>query len=275
MKAKERYQFYLYAYCLMANHFHLLLETRLPNISKIMHYIKGSYTTYYNIRHQRTGHLFQGRFKSIIVDKDSYLLELSRYIHLNPVRGGVVKEPDAYIWSSYRGYVGKKDEYIDYQQVRQYVNMTRNQYQRFVILGLKKSESFLNNIYAGFVLGSERFIKDILMDLNLQVIGDDVAHRRILQDDVMKSEDVIDKVTKYYKVDLETIKTSKSHPMHTKQVLIHLLHRYTGLTNREIGKLVNMRPSAVSKAHVTIAKLIETDRSMKSVIDKIISTFEG
>jgi len=70
VKAKERFQFSLYAYCLMANHFHLLLETMLPNISRIMHYINGSYTTYYNIRHRRTGHLFQGGFKSIVVDTE-------------------------------------------------------------------------------------------------------------------------------------------------------------------------------------------------------------
>ena len=103
MKAKERYQFYLYAYCLMVNHFHLLVETLLPNISKIMHYIKGSYTTYYNIRHRRTGHLFQGRFKSIVVDKDAYFQGLTRYIHLNPVYAGIVKDPAAHRWSSYCG----------------------------------------------------------------------------------------------------------------------------------------------------------------------------
>ncbi len=86
LKAKERYQFRFYAYALMPNHFHLLIETLKPNISQIMHYIKSSYTTYYNTKRKNVGHLFQGRFKSIVVDQDNYFLLLTRYIHLNPVR---------------------------------------------------------------------------------------------------------------------------------------------------------------------------------------------
>src|SRR4030042_1476443 len=203
MKAKERYQFYLYAYCLMANHFHLLVETLLPNISKIMHYIKGSYTTYYNIRHRRTGHLFQGRFKSIVVDKDAYFLELTRYIHLNPVYAGIVPDPGAYRWSSYRGYVGKKDEFIDKDETRQYLGMTRGQYQRFVLEGIKKPKDPLKKVYAGFLLGSVGFIKEMLQDREIKIASDDLAHKKILRDDIKVAEKTIGAVTKYYKITIE------------------------------------------------------------------------
>ncbi|MFH1777795.1 MAG: transposase [Candidatus Omnitrophota bacterium] len=89
-KGKERYQFYLYAYVLMTNHYHLLIETTQANISRIMQYLNTSYTTYYNVKKKKSGHLFQGRYKSILVEKDNYFLELSRYIHLNPVRAKLV-----------------------------------------------------------------------------------------------------------------------------------------------------------------------------------------
>lgn len=275
VKAKERYQFYLYAYCLMSNHFHLLLETRLANISKIMHFIKGSYTTYYNIRHRRYGHLFQGRFKSIIIDKDSYFLELSRYIHLNPVRAGIVKDPLKYVWSSYRGYMGKKDDYIDIDQVRRYVGMGHRRYRRFVLDGISEPKDPLSKVYAGFLLGSVGFIKEKLKDLEIQITSEEVAHKKALRDDAARIEAIINTVTKHYQITLDELKRSKSRPMRARQVLIYLLRRYTGLTNRVIGAMVGMRYSAVSKAGLTIERLIETDKNMKRETKKLVSNFEG
>lgn len=275
IKAKERYQFFLYAYCLMANHFHLLLETMLPNISRIMHYIKGSYTTYYNIRHRRTGHLFQGRFKSIVVDKDTYFLELTRYIHLNPVYAGAVRDPAAYRWSSYYAYLGKKDVSIDRDEVKRYLGMTRAEYRRFVLDGIKKPSDPLRKVYAGFLLGSAGFIKDKLQDLEIQITSDDVAHKKVLRDDAQIAEDIIAAVTKYYKTAMNEIRRSTDRPMREKHVLVYLLRTYTGLSNREIGAHVAMRHSAVSKAGMAIERLLETDRKMKSAISSIVSKFEG
>ena len=275
MKAKERYQFCMYAYCLMVNHFHLLIETQLPNISEIMHYIKGSYTIYYNIRHRRTGHLFQGRFKSIVVDQDAYFLELTRYIHLNPVYAGIVPDPAAYRWSSYRGYLGKKDEYIDKDEVKQYLGMPRGQYQRFVLEGIKKRKDPLENVYAGFLLGSVGFIKDKLRDLEIQITSDDVSHKKALREDVKVAEEIIEEVTKYYKTTIVEIKESTNRPMRAKHVLVHVLRRLTGLSNREIGRYVGMRPSAVSRAGIMIERQLEKDKSLRRVVDKIVWKVEG
>lgn len=274
MKAKERYQFCLYAYCLMANHFHLFIETQLPNLSRIMHYVKGSYTTYYNIRHHRTGHLFQGRFKSIVVDKDAYFLELTRYIHLNPVYAGLVPDPAAYQWSSYHGYLGKKDEYVDTDKVKQYMGMTRKQYQRFVLDGIKKRKDPFKKVYAGFLLGSEGFIKDKLQDLELQLAGEEVAQKRVLLDDQGKAERIIHSVEKHFSTPIEQIKTSKSRPMRVKQVLIYLLREYTGLTNRAIGDMLDMRYPAVSKAGLTMKRILKEDKRMRRTINRVVSSFQ-
>ena len=103
----ERFNWLCHGYCLMTNHYHLVVETPDANLSKGMRQLNGLYTQASNRRHQRTGHLFQGRFKGILVDKDSYLLELTRYVVLNPVRAGMVKDPQAYEWSSYRAMVGQ------------------------------------------------------------------------------------------------------------------------------------------------------------------------
>jgi REP element-mobilizing transposase RayT len=92
----QRYKAVIHVYCLMSNHYHLLLETPLGNLSQIMRHINGAYTTHFNAKRQRAGHLFQGRYKAILVEADEYAGELSRYIHLNPVRAGVVRRPEEY-----------------------------------------------------------------------------------------------------------------------------------------------------------------------------------
>jgi REP element-mobilizing transposase RayT len=106
---KVRYEYTLYAYVLMSNHVHLLIETRETPLSKILQGINQSYTMYFNRRYGTVGHLFQGRYKAILCDKDAYLLSLIKYIHLNPVRIGVVKEVGKYPWSSHRDYIGRAE----------------------------------------------------------------------------------------------------------------------------------------------------------------------
>ena len=101
-----RFRWRCHAYCLMDNHVHLLIETPQPTLSRGMRQLNGVYTQRFNRRHRKVGHLFQGRFKAILVEKEGYLLELARYIVLNPVRAKMVKKPDRYPWSSYRAMVG-------------------------------------------------------------------------------------------------------------------------------------------------------------------------
>ncbi|HHT9135604.1 MAG TPA: transposase, partial [Candidatus Avalokitesvara rifleensis] len=107
-QAVDRYRLILHAYVLMGNHYHLLVETREANLSLALRHLNGLYTTYFNHIHRRVGHLFQGRYKAILVEKESYLLELSRYIHLNPVRAQVASQLQSFVWSSYLDYVGRR-----------------------------------------------------------------------------------------------------------------------------------------------------------------------
>ena len=101
-QALARFDAQAWAYCLMGNHYHLVLHTRQANLSRLMRQINGVYTQAFNRRYGLTGHLFQGRFKAILVDSDSYLMEVCRYVDLNPVRAGMVRYPQDYPWSSYR-----------------------------------------------------------------------------------------------------------------------------------------------------------------------------
>lgn len=106
-KVCARFNWCCHAYCQMSNHYHLLIETPEGNLSKGMRQLNGVYTQYINRTHAKTGHVFQGRYKAILVEKDSYLLELSRYVVLNPVRAGMVVDAGDWPWSSYRTMLGK------------------------------------------------------------------------------------------------------------------------------------------------------------------------
>jgi len=161
----KRYHFLLHAYCLMDNHYHLLIETPEGNLSKGMRQLNGIYTQRFNQKHQRVGHLMQGRYKAILVDKDNYLLELCRYIVLNPVRAGIVKDPKDYRWSSYQataGYSntpGLSSDWILSQFGEEQKKAVR-QYQAFVLSGIKAA-SPLETVKGQLYLGKEAFMDQI------------------------------------------------------------------------------------------------------------------
>jgi putative transposase len=106
-RACERFDASVMAYCLMGNHYHVIVQTRQANLSLVMRHLNGVYTQGFNARHGQVGHLFQGRFHAVLVDRDAYLLEACRYVDLNPVRAGVVERPDAWPWSSHLALVGR------------------------------------------------------------------------------------------------------------------------------------------------------------------------
>jgi putative transposase len=107
MEVCSRMQWMCYDYCLMTNHYHIVVETQAGNLSKGMRHMNGVYTQRFNRRHGRVGHVFQGRYKAILVDREPYLLELVRYVILNPVRAGMVTSPAHWRWSSYHATVGQ------------------------------------------------------------------------------------------------------------------------------------------------------------------------
>jgi putative transposase len=161
-----------HAYCLMDNHYHLLIETPDANLSIGMRQLNGVYTQTYNRRYRKTGHIFQGRFKAILVQKDNYLLELCRYVVLNPVRAGVTEKPETWRWSSYQGTAGlrKKPAYLTTDWILGLFNNKRavaqKQYRSFVREGMHGGSPW-KELQGQVLLGEEGFVerfRDLLED---------------------------------------------------------------------------------------------------------------
>ena len=159
---RTRFQVRIYAYCLMPNHVHLLVETSSTPLSKFMQGLQQSYTQYFNRRYRKVGHLFQGRYKAIICDKDKYLLALVRYIHLNPVRAGLVKRPDRYVHSGHRSYLSISGGKIIENRPILGLLGGKKAYERFVLYGMSEDH---NQAYYSVedqrFLGDEGFGKEI------------------------------------------------------------------------------------------------------------------
>ena len=167
-----RYNWLYHAYCLMDNHYHLLIEMPDANLSVGMRQLNGIYTQRYNRRHSKTGHVFQGRFKAIVVDKEHYLLELCRYVVLNPVRAKLVEEVKKWPWSSYQATAGLKTApgYLMIDWILGMLSTKRKaaqkRYQRFVAEG-KQLASPWEGLKGQVLLGEENFVeglKDLLAD---------------------------------------------------------------------------------------------------------------
>jgi len=163
----EHYNWICHAYCLMGNHYHILLETPEANLSRGMRQLNGVYTQRFNRKHDRVGHLFQGRYKAVLVDKESYLRELARYIVLNPVRAGLVKKPEEWRWSSYRATVGivGPEAFLNIDFLLAVFADTRpeaaKRYAKFVSKGIGLPSPF-EKLQQQVYLGDEAFVERML-----------------------------------------------------------------------------------------------------------------
>ena len=275
-RVHERYGILIPVYVLMTNHYHLLIETPHSNLIATLHDLNTAYTNYFNRRHDRVGHLFQGRYRSIVVEKDAYLLELSRYIHLNPVRARMVERPEAYPWSSYGSYLSSKTspgwlcrEQILGQMDRDF-GKARRKYRQFVEEGLRKEiKNPLEGVIAGMVLGGEGFWKEIKGRVQKLEAGREIPTLREVQRKV-DVEAIVQEVSSFYGVSPEVIRQKRRPPHGGSQVAIYLTRKKTGLSLNEIAAFFGGRHyTAVSTAFRRVEQRRQRDGMFDHELGKI------
>jgi len=246
---RQRCGFIIYAYVLMSNHVHLLLGTKKVPLSKIMQAVQFTYTQRYNRRHRTVGHLFQGRYKAILCDRNAYLLELVRYIHLNPVRMRNSVDPRKFRWSSHRSYLGEKTEVkvetdAVLGQMGRGMAQARRGYVKFMEDGLASGheEKYYQATDQRF-LGDETFVEKVASRArvrDLDANGPKVGFERLL-----------DAVAKQWDITKEALTGSGRQRdwIDGRRFLVYLAREWGGMTTQELGKRLGRDASMISRLH--------------------------
>lgn len=258
----HQYNVRIHAFCLMKNHYHLVLETKEPNLTKAMHTLNVSYAVYFNRRRNRSGHLFQGRYKAIVVQADNYLHHLSRYIHLNPVRAKIVTNPELYLYSSYKDYVAKKQRYSWLTKTfvlpcfNKNTDKAKKLYKNFVISAMgMETDIIQNNITADFVLGDEEFVENLKKDFiqkkeNSEIPTLELLKSRFFLDDIQREVFKIIKDTKL-----------------ARKIAIYLSRKYTGKKLIDIARFYGkIGYTAVSEICKNVEKRRITDKDFNAIL---------
>ena len=263
------------AFCLLTNHYHLLMQTPNANLSRCMRHIDGVYTQRFNRYHHVDGQLFRGRYKSILIDADTYLLELIRYIHRNPIDAGLVKNVDKYPWSSHQGYLSNKEKW-DWLSKDFVLSMfsddkglSRTRYREFVskepaeeinvILGKKKVPS---------MLGSEGFIERMRRMFSTEKRHAEVPESRSLAPDAKRIKEVV--CSSYnVKEELLTV-TRRGTANEPRNVAIYLMRQLRGDSLEEIGRefgaaTYSSGSSVIERTKAMIAK----DRTLRHRVEEL------
>ena len=277
----ERYDFDIFAYVLMDNHYHLLVRSRLANLKRAMQWFGTTYTQRFNRRHYRSGHLFQGRYKSIIVQNDAYLLQLSYYIHRNPVRAGIVKRLADYRWSSYRVYAyGRKTpEWLSTDLIlSQFEGESDRQksYREKVQKYAQEEGRLIENIRHNLILGTKKFADKICKKYLPSKTDSAIPQQRQISKD-FNTADFLKEAEKMFNCDLKRFVKARrlsGADKDTRDLLLYYLWRVGQLTNVQIGEQFGLSYSAVSHAVRSIKAKLKNDRLLRASYDRLYSQFK-
>ncbi|MGL1931532.1 MAG: transposase [Desulfotalea sp.] len=264
------------AYCLMPNHYHLLVQTPDSNISRCMRHINGVYTQRFNREHDKEGQLFRGRYKAILIDADNYLLEVMRYIHRNPLKARLVNALGDYRWSSHRGYLSrsKKWAWLEKDSILFQLNEVKVKQQAayFDFVSMDEPQNIgdfysLKNVPS--ILGCSFFKNHIREKFSNQTNTIEIPESKIL---ALDAENVTSYVCEYYNISRDVLFTSRrGSTNHIRDFAIYLVRQLCCLTLPEIGKVFKINNySTVSSAIQRVKRRTSVDKNQQKELDHIV-----
>ena len=266
---RERYSFNLYAYVLMGNHVHLLLEAGQVPLAKVMQGLQQSYTLYFNRKYNLVGHLFQGRYRAILCDRDSYLLELVRYLHLNPVRSKLVKDPAEYRWSSHGIYLGKGAGQTKFVQTEWILSQfsknrseARRRYRQFVLEGI--GDGHRDDFYTTKeqqYLGDDDFVEEVTR----RIEGEEPGTIRINLEQIEKV------VCRHYDVSSELLQSRSKERRGSfgRAVIAHLAVESGGIKLKDVAQRYNRDQVSLSLGLKRLRDRMREEAQVKSGVEKL------
>ena len=286
-RSLEIYEVKLHCYVLMNNHFHLIAETPKANLSEFMRHFNVAYTSYFNRRHRRTGHLYQGRFKAILFQPEAWLLPLSRHVHINPVRTPrlrrsivprQVRQLWEYPWSSLGGYVSarRRVPWVHYDEVLSEVGNSRRRYGRFVQDGLEQGvASPWKELRGQVILGDDRFWARSRQEWARAAAGSGKAALPASAPR-MHPASITAEVARYFNLPPERLRRKRGRCRDQRGVLMELLYRYGGMTQQAIGAhLGGLDYTAVSHERSRVRKRMAQSEVMANWWRELDSALES
>jgi len=262
----ERFGHRIHAFCLMSNHVHLAIQVSEVRLSRIIQNISFRFTRWINWRRKRTGHLFQGRYKALLIDADSYLSELVRYIHLNPVRAGIVSAPSDYPWTSHRAYIGLEPlPWVNTEWVLGFLGKDRERaqelYKQFILDGIDEGykKEFHSGSIDGRILGEDSFADRVLTAAEKR----DSAKFTI--------EVILEKVSREYGFDASVLvqKDKQRGPAEARALGAWLVRELTSLSLTDLGKAINRDVSSLSLAASRLQTRAKNETRIAELMEKL------
>jgi len=272
----ERFSIVVHSYCLMSNHFHLLIQTQEANLSKAIQWLNVSYATYFNKKRQRQGHLFQGRFKAVLIEADEYLEQLSRYIHLNPVQAKIVATPVEFLWSSYPVFIGKakNPEWLTTREILGHFGKRKNtaikNYRSFVEeYDIAALEDPHKETFGGFILGDTPFIKWVQDTFLISRDNtQEIAELRKLKPRVSPA-DILARVCAEYKCNKEKVVNKGGHNSRERAMAIYLARDLSGLYGKELGSFFGVSGAAITMRYNQFSRELNKNKKLQKRVKKI------
>jgi len=269
----ETYRWRLHAFCLMNNHEHLYVETPVANLSAGMQHLNGSYTSYFNRRHRRAGHLFQGRFKSVLIESEGHYWEVSRYIHLNPVRARLVERPEDWRWSSYAGYHRRSRElpWVTYRDVlREFgrkADKARRAYRRYVAAGVESMPRCpWRDAVHGLIVGGDEFVEKIQ-----ELLSGRRADRSLPELEALRPrptlERIVQAVAEEFEVDPVEWTAGRRHDDASRAVAAYLARRRYGYRAGEVAQALGY--SSHGGVVAAVRRMDSADKGLQRTIRKL------
>jgi REP element-mobilizing transposase RayT len=257
-----------HSYALMNNHYHLILQTPRANLSKVMHYLNTSYATYFNTKRKRVGPLYQGRFKAVLVQQDEYLHHLSRYIHLNPIRVNIVKDPIEYPWSSYKYFVSSAvpPQWMDTAFILSMFDENslkgKKLYKEFVLDEIGKGKSVIDeNTIKGFILGTADFAENII---NRFILDEQAPEVPVINELKRRKEPSLEKIKKLVEENIDGNKKLQ------RRLSLYLSRKHTQKTLNNIAAFYGrIKDTGVSQAFSRTENARGEDKGLDKLLVKL------
>jgi len=270
-KMVGRFNLEIHAYVLMKNHYHLLIRTREANLSRAIQWLGVSYSVWFNRRHERSGHLFQGRFKSFLIENDRYFTAMCHYIHGNPPRAGLVRRLWNYRWSSYRAYMdrGYEVSWLTTELVLGMYGGSRKEFLKAQEMSLREEKNILDELKHGLYLGSKEFGEECIGRVKKEGCREKPQGRSLLRGRDIRALS-LEILGRLGERDPESALKVRKYRCRNRDVTIYILYQLGVYRNEEIGEVFGVGYTAVTGAVKRAFAYLNTDRQLERIAKRTI-----